>query len=79
MKRFYTILLSIVCFMLSFTLSSQQKSPTELEYAEINDEITDADDDSKDDEDVFFNNDPNNYDEQLYAYGPGPCTITIID
>ena len=78
MKRFYTILLSIVCFMLSFTLSSQQKSPAEIESAEITDEITDADDDSKDDEDVFVNTDPNNYEDNCCAYGPG-CAVTLID
>ncbi|HNW81549.1 MAG TPA: hypothetical protein PKG52_01540 [bacterium] len=74
MKHLYTILLSIACMLLSFTLTSEQKTPSRLNAVEI----TDQDADSEIDCDIIIDSDPDNYEENCCAYGPG-CAVTIID
>lgn len=78
MKHFYKILLSTVCLMLSFTLTSEQKTPLKLNAVEI------TDTDSETDGDTIADNDPDNYVDQPVAYGTGPatnegCSVTTVD
>lgn len=80
MKHFYKILLSTVCLMLSFTLNSEQKTPSKLNAVEISDQDTD----SETDRDTVVDSDPDNYEDFYCAYGPGPaknegCSLTIVD
>jgi len=80
MKNLYKILLSIICLMLSFTLTSEQKTQLKLNAAEI----TDQDTDSETDGNTVVDNDPDNYVDRPTAYGPGPatnegCSVTTVD
>ena len=82
MEKIYKLLLAVVCFLLSFTLSSQQKLHIKLNDISVVEESDN--DDLENDSDIVKNENPDNYDERLLAYGPRPatdegCTITLID
>ena len=82
MKKIYKLLLAIVCFLLSFTLSSQQTRHIKLNDISVVEES--ENDDQENDSDILENEYPDNYDDIICAYGPGPatdegCSITLID
>jgi len=87
MGKIYKVLLSFVCFLLSFTVNAEQTTSTYYDIDQSPDELADLDTDDVDESEPDADTspydpdpyDPNNYDEMVCAYGPGPCSITIID